>query len=85
MKIIKVEPDNPMEINLDIFDRQQEINKVYVKENGSYTLKEQPGIMDWSKEKKREVAVDLLNNTYVSYLAVSDNKIVGFVSLVKEL
>ena len=85
VKILKMVPGDSTEISLDSFERQQKINKVYVKEDGNYTLKEQPGIMDWSLEKKKEVAVDLADSTYISYLAVADNQIIGFVSLVKEL
>jgi hypothetical protein len=54
VKIVKAVPGNQPEISLDSFDRQQEINRVYVKADGNYTLKEQPGIMDWSLEKKKE-------------------------------
>ena len=85
MKLLKVESGNRVEINLDSFDRQQKINRIYVKENGSYVLKEQPGIMDWSLEKKREVACDLADIKYISYLAIADDIIIGFMSLVKEL
>ena len=85
VKLLKVESGNPIEINLDSFNRQQEINRIYVKENGSYILKEQLGIMDWSLEKKKEVACDLADNRYITYLAIADDKIIGFVSLLKKL
>lgn len=41
--------------------------------------------MDWTIDKKREVARDLVNFNYISYLALDENKIVGFMSLVKKL
>lgn len=85
VKIIRVKPGNPDEINLDFFDRQQEVNRVYVKKDEAYVLKKQPGIMNWTLEKKREVAHDLADNRFISYLAISDNRIIGFASLVKEL
>ena len=60
MTIEKVRCNGFSEINLDAFNRQQEITRIYVRKDGKYVLKEQPGIMDWSIDKKREVALDLL-------------------------
>ncbi len=73
------------EIHLDDFNRQQEITRIYVRKDEKYVLEEQPGLMDWSIEKKREVAQDLMDNDYISYLALEEDRIVGFMSLVKEL
>ena len=85
MKILKVSRDEFPDINLDGFNRQQKITRIYVKKGGTYVLEEQPGVMDWSIDKKREVAKDLTEDAYISYLALEEDKIVGFVSLVKEL
>lgn len=85
MTIEKVRCNGFSEINLDDFNRQQEITRIYVRKDGKYVLKEQPGIMDWSIDKKREVALDLVDNNYISYLAVEEGKIIGFMSLVKKL
>ncbi len=85
MKIKKMKGDGFSEINLDAFNRQQEITKIYVRKDETYVLEEQPGKMDWSIEKKREVAHDLVDSHYISYLALEDDRIVGFMSLVKEL
>lgn len=41
--------------------------------------------MDWSIDKKRDVALDLVDSKYISYLALREGKIIGFMSLVKEL
>ena len=56
-----------------------------MKKDDTYVLEEQPGMMDWSMDKKREVAKDLTDNAYISYLALEEDRIVGFLSLVKEL
>lgn len=85
MRIVKVSRDVFPEINLDSFNRQQKITRIYVKKDDTYVLEEQPGMMDWSMDKKREVAKDLTDNAYISYLALEEDRIVGFLSLVKEL
>ena len=85
MRIIKVSRDIFPEINLDSFNRQQKITRIYVKKDDTYVLEEQPGMMDWSMDKKREVAKDLTDSAYISYLALEEDRIIGFMSLVKEL
>lgn len=85
MNIIKVKSDVFPEINLDCFNRQQKIARIYVKKDGAYVLEVQSGIMDWSIDKKREVAHDLVDSAYISYLALEQDRIVGFMSLVKTL
>lgn len=85
MKIVKVSRDTFPEINLDDFNRQQKITRIYVKKDGTYVLEEQLGVMDWSIDKKRKVAQDLTDSAYISYLALEDDRIIGFMSLVKEL
>ena len=56
MRIVKVSRDIFPEINLDDFNRQQKITRIYVKKDNTYVLEAQPGVMDWSIDKKREVA-----------------------------
>lgn len=85
MRIIKVDTTSGLHINLDNFDRSQEISRVYIKRDGGYVLEEQPGIMDWNLDKKRVVAKDLEDSSYISYLALEGDKVIGFVSLMKEL
>lgn len=85
MRIVKVSRDAFPEINLDGFNRQQKITRIYVRKDDTYVLEEQPGVMDWSIDKKREVARDLIDSNYISFLALEEDRIVGFLSLVKEL
>ena len=85
MKIEKVRKDIFSEINLDDFNRQQEITRIYVRKDETYVLEEQRGVMDWSIDKKKEVAHDLVDGNYISYLAFEEDRIVGFMSLVKKL
>ena len=85
MKIEKIKKAVFSEINLDEFNRQQKITRIYGRKDEKYVLEEQPGVMDWSIDKKREVAYDLVDSKYISYLALEEDRIVGFMSLVKKL
>lgn len=85
MRIEKVSRDMFPEINLDHYKREQKVTRIYIKKEDAYELEEQPGVMEWSIDKKREVARDLMSDDYISYLALEEDRIVGFVSLVKEL
>jgi len=85
MRIEKVSRDMFPEINLDHYKREQKVTRIYVKKEATYEPEEQPGVMEWSIDKKREVARDLMSDDYISYLALEEDRIVGFVSLVKEL
>jgi GNAT superfamily N-acetyltransferase len=85
MRIEKVSRDIFPEINLDHYKREQKVTRIYVKKEDTYELEEQPGVMDWSIDKKREVAQDLIDSNYISFLALEEDRVVGFVSLVKEL
>ena len=46
MRIIKVSRDDFAEINLENFNRQQKVTRIYVRKDGRYVLEEQPGVMD---------------------------------------
>ncbi len=85
MRIEKVSGDVFSEINLDDFNRQQKVTRRYIRNNGSYILEEQHWLMDWSLDKKRKVAHDLMSSDNISYLALENNRIVGFVSLAQKL
>jgi len=82
MKIKKISNEI---IDLDNFDRRQEVKHIYVNENNKCVLKDQVWTMDWSLERKREVAADLLSHENISYAAYDSGRIVGFVSVVKKL
>ena len=44
-----------------------------------------PYIEDWSLEKKQQVARDISSDEYISYIALDDDKVVGFIGLEKQL
>ena len=72
-------------INLDGFDRSQEVKRVYVNENGRFRLINRVWTMDWSLEHKRKVAANLKSDDCIAYAVWENEKIIGFVSVVKKL
>lgn len=85
MQIVKISENDFREINLDDFNRQQQVTRSYVRKDREYVPEEHPYVMDWSLDKKREIARELVDGAYISYLALEDDRIVGFLSLVRQL
>ncbi|MBQ6720205.1 MAG: GNAT family N-acetyltransferase [Oscillospiraceae bacterium] len=72
-------------INLDDFDRSQEVKHVYVNENGRFRLINRVWTMDWSLEHKRKVAANLKSDACIAYAVWENEKVIGFVSVMKAL
>ena len=71
--------------SLDCYVRTQQVREVYRRVNGEYALVELPYVEDWSLERKREIAAALSGEDCISYLALEEGRVVGFISLIKEL
>ncbi len=71
--------------SLDSYERKQEVKRVYRREGSEYTLVDMPYIEDWSLDKKRQIAEDIKSNEYISYLALDDGQVIGFIGLIKRL
>ena len=82
---MKYEKISNEEINLDNFDRSQEVKRVYINDSGSLRLKDQIWTMDWSLEHKRKVAANLKSDDCIAYAVWENEKVIGFVSIVKKL
>ena len=85
IKIEQVTEKNFNENSLDNYVRTQEVKKVYRKQGEEYVLVEMPYVEDWTLEKKRSVAKDICSKEYISYIALDDEKVVGFIGLKKQL
>jgi len=85
MTIEVVTKENFNEKSLDYFNRTQYVNRVYKKSESGYQIVENKFVMDWSLEKKREVARDMLSDDHISYIAKVQDRILGFVSAFREL
>ena len=72
-------------VNLDDFDRRQIVKRVYINDSGSLRLKDQIWTMDWSLKHKRKVATNLKSNECIAYAVWENEKVIGFVSVMKAL
>jgi len=71
--------------SLDLFGRKQSVNKVYRKIANEYVLVECKYIEDWDLNQKRFIAKRISSSEYISYIALDNDKVIGFVSLLKSL
>lgn len=71
--------------SLDNYQRKQDVKKVYRKHKEGYTLEECFYTEDWNIEKRRSVAKDISSDDYVTYLAIENDEVVGFIGLKKAL
>ena len=71
--------------SLDSYNRKQEVNKVYRRTDGEYALVECKYTEDWDLNKKRSVAKKICSDEYITYLALDNDKVVGFIGLIKKL
>ncbi|MCR4928466.1 MAG: GNAT family N-acetyltransferase [Lachnospiraceae bacterium] len=71
--------------SLDLYIRKQEVNKVYRKTDGEYTLVDCKYTEDWDLNKKRSVAKLISGDEYITYIALDNDKVVGFIGLLREL
>lgn len=71
--------------SLDLFDRKQSVNKVYRKIANEYVLVECKYIEDWDLNQKRFIAKRISSSEYISYIALDNDKVIGFISLLKSL
>ncbi|MGN0675687.1 MAG: GNAT family N-acetyltransferase [Oscillospiraceae bacterium] len=77
--------NNFTESLLDSYERRQEVKKVYRKQNNEYVLIEQPFVEDWDLERRRQIAKKIYGDEYITYIALKDKKVVGFIGLIKQL
>ena len=73
------------EHSLDSYERKQDVKRVYRRDKSEYVLVDMPYIEDWSLENKQQVARDISSDEYISYIALDDDKVVGFIGLEKQL
>lgn len=85
IKIELLSDINFCEESLDSYDRKQNVNKVYRMIDGKYELIECEYTEDWDINKKRSVAKDIRSDEYITYLALDNGKVVGFIGLLKKL
>jgi len=58
---------------------------VYRRIGGDFILVECKYTEDWNLNKKRSVAKQISRDDYITYIALDNDKVVGFISLLKQL
>ena len=71
--------------SLDLYNRKQDVNKVYRRIDGEYVLVECRYTEDWDLNKKRSVAQQISSDEYITYIALDNDRVVGFIGLLKQL
>ena len=71
--------------SLDLYNRKQDVNKVYRRIDGDYSLVECKYTEDWDLNKKRSVAKQISSDDHITYIALENDKVVGFIGLLKQL
>ena len=71
--------------SLDLYNRKQDVNRVYRRIDGDYVLVECRYTEDWDLNKKRCVAKKISSDEYITYIALDNDKVVGFIGLLRQL
>ncbi|MBO6115585.1 MAG: GNAT family N-acetyltransferase [Ruminococcus sp.] len=71
--------------SLDLYNKKQDVNKVYRRIDGDFSLVECKYTEDWDLNKKRSVAKQISSDDHITYIALENDKVVGFIALLKQL
>ena len=71
--------------SLDQYNRKQDVKKVYRRIDGEYTLVECRYTEDWDIDTKRTVAKKISSDDHITYIALENDRVVGFIGLLREL
>lgn len=85
VKIELLSENNFNEYSLDSYVRKQAVKRVYRREGSKYVLVDMPYVEDWNLERKRQVAKAISSDEYISYIALDDDAVIGFIGLKKRL
>ena len=85
IKIELLSAENFKMDSLDNYKRKQDVKKVYREQNGEYILVDCVYTEDWDMKKRRSVAKDISSDDYITYLAIENDEVVGFIGLKKDL
>ncbi len=85
IRIELLSKDNFHPDSLEHYQRKQKVKKVYRKQDGEYILVDCVYTEDWDLNKKRSVAKKICSDEYITYIALDNDKVVGFIGLLKKL
>ncbi len=84
MEIKKIGKNNFNIESLDSFDRFQIVKDIYSLEDGKLTLKNSPFTEDWSPERRREKAAEILSGNFITCGAFEVGRVVGELMIIPE-
>ena len=85
IRIELLSKDNFHPDSLDSYQRKQDVKKVYRKQDGGYILVDCVYTEDWDLMKKQSVAKTISRDDYITYLALYEDRVIGFIGLLKQL
>ena len=85
IRIELLSKDNFRPDSLDNYQRKQDVKKVYRKQDGEYILTDCVYTEDWDVMKKRSVAGTISRDDRITYIALDEDRVIGFISLLKQL
>lgn len=85
LTIQKADQSNFQPDSLDDFSRFQTVTNVYRLQGGQLVLVHQPFTEDWSPERKREKAAEVLSGSFITFCAFEHRRVLGCIMLVPEL
>lgn len=71
--------------SLDTYVRTHNVRRVYRRQGTEYVLVDLPYTEDWSPERKRMIAETISGSGYITYLALENGRVIGFVAMKKQL
>ncbi len=74
-------PENFREDSLDRFRRHQVVHQMYELTEGGLKLVSRPFSEDWTEQKKREKARDILSGEYITFCAFDGGRVIGLLML----
>lgn len=84
IRIEQADRNNFTLTSLDLFDRFQEVRNVFRLVDGKLVLRYNPFTDDWSAERRREKAGEILSGDFITYCAYDGDRVVGEIMLVPE-
>ncbi len=85
IKIQKADKTNFRMDSMDDFSRRQTVTNVYRCRDGQLCLMYQPFTEDWSAERKREKAAEILSGEYITFCAFEQGRVLGSLMLIPKL
>lgn len=83
--IQKADNSNFYPNSLDDFSRAQSVTNVYRLQDGQLVLAHQPFTEDWSPERKRDKAAEVLSGSFITFCAFEHRRVLGCIMLEPEL